>query len=254
MAHLKPLDLPHDPLESGAVPLYERVATQLWEDLRAGDAQPGDRLPSERVLTERYRVSRVTLRSALSALAERGAVAAAASRGWFVAGELSQKLSTSHVQGFAEYARTHRIPTSSKILLQRVREATVREATRLRIAPGSDLFEMRRLRFLAGRVVVLEHNRLPLERCPALAETDFTSASLYDTLLTADPPQIPRRAAYAVEARPPNGQERKRLELEGSSVPVLMARQFTYNQHGQPLELTDQAYRGDRYQFRASIA
>ncbi len=32
-----------------------------------------------------------------------------------------------------------------------------------------------------------------------------------------------------------------------------MARQLTYSQHGHPLELTDQAYRGDRYQFRAVI-
>jgi GntR family transcriptional regulator len=33
-----------------------------------------------------------------------------------------------------------------------------------------------------------------------------------------------------------------------------MARQLTYSQHGNPLELTDQAYRGDRYQFRGAIA
>ena len=32
-----------------------------------------------------------------------------------------------------------------------------------------------------------------------------------------------------------------------------MARQSTFSQHGRPLELTDQAYRGDRYQFHASI-
>ena len=254
MPGLKPVDLPRDALGSGSLPLYERVAGRLWEDLRAGGAQPGDRLPSERLLTERYAVSRVTLRSALTVLADRGAVAASPSRGWFVAGEVTQATSTAHVQGFAEYARTHRIPTSARILVQRVRACTLREAQELRMNPGADLFELRRLRSLDGRVVVLEHNRLPLARCPALADTDFASASLYDTLLTADPPQVPRKAEYSVEARPPNRQERKVLELEGSSVPVLMARQLTYNQFGEPLERTDQAYRGDRYQFRASIA
>jgi len=112
---------------------------------------------------------------------------------------------------------------------------------------------MRRLRSLNGMVVTLEHNRLPLALCPALPDTDFTQASLYATLLTADPPQIPRRAEYAVEARPPSREEHRLLELEGTAVPVLMARQLTYSQHGHPLELTDQAYRGDRYQFRAVI-
>ena len=57
-----------------------------------------------------------------------------------------------------------------------------------------------------------------------------------------------------MQARTPNRQEQRLLELEGSSVPVLMARQLTYSQHNHPLELTDQAYRGDRYQFRAAIA
>jgi GntR family transcriptional regulator len=195
----------------------------------------------------------VTLRSALTLLAERGAVQAAPSRGWFVAGEVTAATSTAHVEGFADYARKNRIPASTKMLLSRVRPCTMREAQRLRIAPGEDLFEMRRLRSLNGMVVVLEHNRLPLAVCPALADTDFTHASLYATLLTADPPQIPRRAEYAVEARHPSREEQRLLELEGTSVPVLMARQLTYSQHGHPLELTDQAYRGDRYQFRAVI-
>jgi GntR family transcriptional regulator len=253
-SELRPLDFSRGALDPGAVPLYEQVAARLWEDLRKSGARRGDRLPSERVLTERYRASRVTLRSALVLLADRGAVQAAASRGWFVAGEVTTATSTSHVEGFADYARKHRIPISTTMLLSRVRPCTVREAQRLRIAPGEDLFEMRRLRSLNGMVVVLEHNRLPLAICPALADTDFTHASLYATLLTADPPQIPRRAEYSVEARPPNRQERRALELEGTSVPVLMARQLTYSQHGHPLELTDQAYRGDRYQFRGVIA
>jgi GntR family transcriptional regulator len=249
---LPPLELPHGTLgEPG--PLYQRVAGRLWEDLRGDGARSGDHLPSERSLTARYGVSRVTLRSALALLAERGAVRSAPSRGWFVAGEVTTATSTSHVEGFADHARGHRIPLSTRVLLSRVRPCTVREAQRLRIAPGADLFEMRRLRSLDGRVVVLEHNRLPLGLCPALAETDFSTASLYATLLTADPPQIPRRAEYAVQARPPTRAERRALELEGTAIPVLMARQFTYSQHGHPLELTDQAYRGDRYQFRATI-
>lgn len=249
---LRPLDLPRGALDPDSLPLYEQVAGRLWENLRSSGARSGDRLPPERLLAERYRVSRVTLRSALALLAERGALHASPSRGWFVAGEVSVATSITHVEGFADHARKHKIPMTAEVLMSRVRSCTVREAHRLRLAPGADLFEMRRVRSLNGLVVVLEHNRLPLALCPALADTDFSSASLYATLLRAD--QIPRRAEYAVEARSPNRQEQRVLQLEGSSVPVLMARQLTYSQHGYPLELTDQAYRGDRYQFRASIA
>ena len=144
------------------------------------------------------------------ALAERGALQAAPSRGWFLADEVSTATSTTHVEGFADYARRNNIPLSAKVLMSRVRRCTAREAKRLRLEPGTDLFEMRRLRSLNGLVVVLEHNRLPLGLCPALPETDFTTASLYATLLTASPPQIPRRAEYAVEAGPPTARSSAR--------------------------------------------
>lgn len=247
------MELPRAALDEGSIPLYEQVAGRLWEDLRAAGARAGDRLPSERSLVGRYAVSRVTVRSALALLAERGAVSAAAARGWYVAGDTAIASSASHIEGFADHARRHRIRATTRMLLSRVRPCTVAEARQLRTRPGDDLFEMRRVRSLDGLVVVLEHNRLRLALCPELAETDFTHASLYATLLTADPPQIPRRAEYAVGARPPTKAERDALELTGTAVPVLMARQITYSQHGHPIELTDQAYRGDRYQFRATI-
>jgi GntR family transcriptional regulator len=114
------------------------------------------------------------------------------------------------------------------------------------------VFEMRRLRFLDGLVVVLEHNRVPLALCPALADTDFTATSLYATLRSADPAQLPRVADYSVEARQPQDQERDLLEIEDRT-PVLVAQQLAFNQDGRPLELTVATYRGDRYRFRASI-
>lgn len=68
-----------------ALPLYERTAARLLDDLRAAAARPGDRLPSERAMVTRYAVSRVTLRAALAQLEARGVVRPSSSRGWFVA-------------------------------------------------------------------------------------------------------------------------------------------------------------------------
>ena len=102
------------------------------------------------------------------------------------------------------------------------------------------------------QVVVVEHNRLPLALCPALAETDFTESSLYATLRSAKPAQLPRVADYSAEARQPDAAERELLEITDAT-PVLVAHQLSFNQDGRPLELTLHVYRGDRYRFRASI-
>ncbi|MFC6018132.1 GntR family transcriptional regulator [Plantactinospora solaniradicis] len=243
----------------GTLPLYERTAGQLLDDLRAAGAGVGDRLPSERALATRYAVSRVTLRAALADLEARGIVRPSSTRGWFVADldqfpdpAMASTAAAPQVQGLADFARVNGLTPSSRVLSATVRPATVSEAEELRIAPGADLFELHRLRFLDDLLVVLEHNRLPLAACPALAGTDFNTDSLYATLRAADPPQLPAVADYSVEARHPTSREIELFKI-GDTMPMLVATQLTFNQAGRPIELTIQVYRGDRYRFRASI-
>jgi GntR family transcriptional regulator len=245
---------PQGLLSDDALPRYVQVAARLWGDISARGARTGDRLPSERSLATRYEVSRETLRAALAELAGRGLLESAAARGWFVTdgGRPVTPAGGHTVEGFADYALKRGLLIRSRVLESGTRPATVNEAETLRIGPGAALFEMRRLRFLDDLVVVLEHNRVPLALCPALADTDFTVASLYATLRSADPAQLPRVANYSVEARQPEAQERDLLEIKDGT-PVLVAEQLTFNQDGRPLELTVQVYRGDRYRFRASI-
>ncbi|CAM5512319.1 Transcriptional regulator OS=Streptomyces antimycoticus OX=68175 GN=SANT12839_017570 PE=4 SV=1 [Streptomyces antimycoticus] len=244
-----------------ALPLYERTVTQLLEDLRAAAARPGDRLPSERALVERYAVSRVTLRAALAQLEARGIVLAVVvarvvrrrARGLLPEATMTSGSAAPQVQGFADYAQANGLTTASKVLSATVRPATVSEAEQLRIAPGADLFDLHRLRFLDGLLVVLEHNRLPLAACPALAETDFNTASLYATLRAADPPQL-LPASPTIRSRPATRRPREIELFEiGETMPMLVATQLTSNQESRPIELTVQVYRGDRYRFRASI-
>jgi GntR family transcriptional regulator len=245
---------PQGLLSDDALPRYVQVAARLWDDITARGAKAGDRLPSERSLATRYAVSRDTLRAALAELANRGLLESAAARGWFVTkNDQAVTPAGGHtVEGFADYALKHGLATRSRVLESGTRPATVNEAEMLRIGPGAALFEMRRLRFLDGLVVVLEHNRVPLALCPLLADTDFTAASLYATLRSASPAQFPRVADYSVMARQPEAHERELLEIDDGT-PVLVAEQLTFNQDGRPLELTMQVYRGDRYRFRASI-
>jgi GntR family transcriptional regulator len=257
MPGLPQRDLPRGLLAETALPLYGRTASRLLGDLRSGGARPGDRLPSERHLAERYGVSRVTMRAALVDLRERGMVASSASRGWFVE-DLGvgtgpgATTAGATVQGLADFAAVHGLRVRARVLDIGVRPCTVEEAATLRVAPGSPLFELHRLRYLDDLVVVSEHNRVPLHFCPGLPDVDFSRASLYATLRQASPPQVPRVADYSVEARPPSGTEQELLEIDGS-VPLLVATQLAFNQDGRPLEYTVAAYRGDRYRFTASI-
>ena len=240
-------------LSPDELPLYLRLAERLSEDLRAAGGAGGARLPSERQLAERYETSRVTIRAALGELRERGLLVSLPARGWALAAAPAREQAPGpRVLGFSDLAAQRGLRTRSRVLSAAVRPATTREAELLRTVAGADLFELRRLRYLNDLVIALEHNRLPLAVAPAMATTDFGTTSLYDVLRAAVPAQTPRHADYSVEARNAHAEEREHLEISGP-VPILAATQLTFNQDTVPIELTVQAYRGDRYTFHASI-
>ncbi|WP_029663179.1 GntR family transcriptional regulator [Cellulomonas sp. KRMCY2] len=238
-----------------ARPLYERLAADIRADLVSEAGADGARLPSERRLTERFGVSRVTVRAALNELKAQGVLVSLPARGWAVArGSLegAGRLGRDRVQGFSDLASQRGLRMRSRVLETAIRPATVHEADLLRTVPGTELFEMRRVRYLNDLTIAVEHNRLPLSIAPAMGEADFSETSLYALLRAADPPQSPRYADYSVEARNATKEERELLDIDGP-VPILSATQLTFNQDSQPIELTVQAYRGDRYTFHASI-
>lgn len=48
--------------------IYEEIVEQIWQLIKEGQIKPGDKLPSERHLVESFKVSRASIREALSAL------------------------------------------------------------------------------------------------------------------------------------------------------------------------------------------
>jgi len=249
---------------SAVVSLSDRVAQRLTADITSTGMQPGDRLPSERDLTTRYAVSRVTMRSALRKVELDGLISAAPSRGWFVTTREAHRndkpggtawrpnVTDDRVLGFTEQAAERGLSVRSRVLRHQVRAADVSEADQLHMAPGGDLVDLLRVRYLDGVAIVVEHNRLPLAVCPALATTDFETHSLYETLRRSTPPQVPMSAEYSVEARAATVEEAEMLELL-DALPVLVATTLTSNVDGRPIELTYSSYRGDRYRYRARI-
>jgi len=243
---------PPDALDEAPQPLYEQIAANLWSDVLERGIGTGQRLPAERALADRYGVSRVTMRAALTQLETQGKVRAAASRGWFVAEPQAKSLPVLGVKGFADFAAASGLTARSRVLSHIVRPSSIEEADRLRIAPGAEILELRRLRFLDDLVVLLELNQLPLAVCPEMATTDFSVSSLYATLRSATPPVAPYVADYSVEARAASQDEAELLEISDAA-PVLVATQLAYYADKRPLEHSVAVYRGDRYRFRASI-
>ena len=119
-----------------------------------------------------------------------------------------------------------------------------------RIAPGSEVFDLIRLRTVDSLPVAIDQSILPLAAAPSLSESDWTTASLYEELAASGSRLV--RADYALEARPATAEQSGLLELDVGA-PVLVADTSGYSREGRLIQLGHIVYRGDRYRFQATL-
>ncbi len=230
------------------LPRYLTVAETLAGQIGSGELKPGAQLLGERELCKRFDVSRVTIRRALAELRDRGLIDSDGARGWFVNAPSFGE--PNELMGFSEMARSRGLDPRSVVLVARTRAAEIDEADDLHIAPGSDLFELKRVRKLDGIAVAIEHSRIPLRYAPGLPKLDFISASLYDALREAG--CSPAFAEYTLQAVATSAEQAPLLGVE-TGWPLLVASAITHDRGGRPIELSHSLFRGDRYRFRTTL-
>jgi GntR family transcriptional regulator len=217
--------------------------------LDRGVYPPGSRLPGERALAGEVKVSRSTLRLALSQLASDGRLVASAQRGWFVP-QIVLGEPPSQLLSFTELARSRGLQASSRVLSRQVRAATFSEAEALQVPPAAKVLELVRLRSMDGVPITLETAVLPLRRVEWLLDLDLTDRSLYEVL--AEHGLHVHRSKYTVQAMNAGEREAALLELTVGAA-VLMALDVTYTVDRSPVVVTTNHYRGDAYRFTADL-
>jgi GntR family transcriptional repressor for pyruvate dehydrogenase complex len=118
---------------------YEEVVSQLQDLMQRRALKPGDRLPTERELADRFRVSRATIRQALSVLQAMGLVESRVGDGTFARADtqaltVTALASVLHAApaGLAEQLELRRLlePQVARLAAERVEEADLAEMRR----------------------------------------------------------------------------------------------------------------------------
>jgi GntR family transcriptional regulator len=236
-------------IESVAEPLHRQVYRVIAEAIASGELKPGTRLPPERAMCERFGVSRATVRRALRQLSEEGLVESSAGRGSFVgSGPLGE--TANRLMSFTELGTSRGLLPSARLLHAGVRASTIDEAEQFAIAPGAELFELKRVRLLDDVPVCVDHSRIPLALGPFLPSIDFSCESLYRTLEANGVALL--RADYAVQAVPASSAHAELLGI-ASGEPLLLAETVGYGEASRVIELAETYYRGDRYRFYTTL-
>jgi GntR family transcriptional regulator len=139
------------------------------------------------------------------------------------------------------------LTASSEVLRAELVPASLDEAERLSIAPGTPLFQLERVRLLNDVPIAIDLTRIPAELVPGFVDIDFRTESLYAKLAESGLELL--RADSMIEAREADDYVAKHLDIQPGK-PVLVMSQLVIDRAGKPLFASTINYSGERYRLR----
>lgn len=225
-------------------PLYQQLMSRLKNDILAGVYPAGARIPSEQVLCDTYGVSRVTVRKAMLDLVQEGLLVRRQGKGTFVADERIQR-DLQQITSFSDACREMGHQPGARLVSAEWSPATAEDVEKLGIAEDAQVVEMVRLRLCDGEPVMLEINRFPARYAFLLEEEG--KSSLYAVLLSHG--VKPASAVHDISLGHATPFVSRHLGCNQGDA-LLLLDETVLDQHGEPLHLSRQWIRGDKYTFR----
>jgi len=225
-------------------PLYQQLMSRLKNDIMAGVYPPGARIPSEQVLCDAYGVSRVTVRKAMLDLVQEGLLVRRQGKGTFVAQERIQR-NLQQITSFSDACRQNGHTAGARLVSAEMAEASADDAEKLGLPAGSRVVEIIRLRLCDGEPVMLEINRFPSHYEFLLQEAG--EGSLYDQLMQHG--CMPSSAVHDISLGHATPMAARQLGCQPGDA-LLLLDETVLDQHDEPLHLSRQWIRGDKYTFR----
>ncbi|CAM5457804.1 HTH-type transcriptional repressor DasR [Streptomyces spiroverticillatus] len=223
------------------VPKYLQVKAALltWID----DLEPGAALPSEVELAHDFAVSRVTMRRATTELVLEGRLTRSQGKVTRVVGE-KIRIPVLLGRGHTEQMRAGGYEVSREVLDHGVAAADRRVAGELEVAPGAEVFALRRRVVAQGMPIGLETTYLARAADFAALDAQELAGSTY-ARLTGPLGVTLARTTERVETTPIPLEAAQALDAS-SEVTALVVHRVTVDAAGRPVEYSHVLYRGDR--------
>ncbi|MCL6442504.1 MAG: GntR family transcriptional regulator [Alicyclobacillus sp.] len=235
---------------NGVIPLYHQLKEIIVDAIDAGEWNPRDMIPSEHQLADLYSVSRNTVKKALETLVQEGVLYRVQGKGTFVASpKLEQSLSAFY--SFSQVMKERGLRSRDVVLEVSRRVASVSVAKRLQVTAGSEVQELKRLRFMEDDPFVLETSYLPADMVPDLSAHALEHSSLYDFLRDAYG-IIVVKAKESFEPVLISDFEAAYLETH-EGYPALLLHRVAFDNSGSVVEYCKSIVRGDKCRFYTEL-
>lgn len=218
---------------------YRSIAHDLSRRIAEGVFPLGSLLPPENQLAAEYGVARGTLRHALTELARVGMLTPRQGAGWTIHSSL-QTHSFGQLRSFAEWARSKGMTPGGRVVASRWSTVGTREGRQLRVAPGTSVLTVTRLRSLDGRNVMVERTVYPpwiASTIESLPDDEPSVVSALERILGV----TTAHADHTLDAVAASSDDMRLLGVRRSS-PLLRVQRTSFASDGRAIEVGDDRY------------
>jgi GntR family transcriptional regulator len=202
------------------------------------------RLPTERELAESFEVSRTTVRQVLDSLEHEGLVHRRRGRtgGTFIT-RPRVDIDFGYLASIPAYLRAQGFRAGAHVISARMIPADVVTANALQIAKGALVHDVIRMRLADEVRISLEHARFPVALFP-----DLLAQRLDDSVYELIAERYGLKVTKAVERLVAVLADADQASLLGIEVgdPLMAIERIAYDENDQPLEYSNDLFRGDR--------
>ncbi len=235
------------------IPMYHQLYGILKSKIEKDQMKPGDFLPSENKLAKMYNVSRLTVRQALSELAEEGLIERQRGKGTMIIQPKNIENLT-ELKGFTDEAHMTGHSASSVVIDNKLVDAPVTLLEKLNLPVGSKVVLLKRLRLLDKIPYAIEWayiNPAIDTRVLNILEMDMSKSSLYEFFRKT----LELELQYADETLEVTLATSESAKLLGISLGdcVVLRKRFTYVYDEKCVEYVQSLYRGDKYKFNIRL-
>ena len=236
----------------GATPLYVQLKQDLFQQMNLGQLKPGQPIPTERSLCAKYRISRTTVRQALSEMINAGILSRKQGKGTFVI-ERRVNQGLVRIVNFERTVLELGLKPSTQVLGNDVIPADIQMAKILDVPLTSQILKLTLLGKGDATPLVLYESYFPLQFGQRMAKkaaqlekkgAPFSTYDLYERMGSV----TPRSVAQTFEAITADDRLAAIMKVR-KGLPIFMITSIFQTADQRPLEFRTALYRGDRYKF-----
>lgn len=221
---------------------YKKIAENIKSKIKNGQYKAGDILPDQSQIAKDFNTTRSTVHKALNLLVVEGMIYSKRGAGTFVRKDFNLDTKYKSVSALEKplgATYTHQSnKVTSKILSYTARLPTKEETEKLIIESDAPVYDIRRIRYMDGKIFAYEHTIMPTAIAPI--NEDVLEHSIYDHLknlgLNIEGSHRIVKADRADKTDLETGIAKDKVD------PVLVIIQLSYLDDGQPFELSESRF------------